>query len=235
MMPETKMYRTEQKYILTQAQYVSLKAKLKPFLATDKQALAPKYLVRSLYFDSIDNQDYAAKMAGLEARQKIRLRSYATDDPHVKLEVKRKFGDAQQKTSLIITQSEAKRLIKGDFSVLKNYFARSQAAVELYCRLICHHYQPVVLTQYWREAFTSPRYQTRITFDSCLRSSESYFDLFATAPQYTHILDETVILEVKYTQKLLGFISEILRPYHLNQTAASKYCLSRVNFYEFDS
>lgn len=43
------------------------------------------YLVRSLYFDTLQNQDYFEKMDGLENRKKIRLRIYDPKDQSAKL------------------------------------------------------------------------------------------------------------------------------------------------------
>lgn len=56
------------------------------------------YLVRSLYFDSIYDDDYFDKINGLEYRKKIRLRIYDPDQDWAKLEVKEKRGSVQVKS-----------------------------------------------------------------------------------------------------------------------------------------
>ena len=95
-------------------------------------------------------------------------------------------------------------------------------------------YRPVVLIEYDRMAYTYPAYNTRITVDMNLRSSESNLDLFSEKPAYSALLNEEVILEVKYNQKLVRFLSDILRQYHLTQSSVSKYCMGRKIFYDFE-
>jgi len=228
--------RTEEKFLISQAQYVALRGKLSQIMKHDAESKAIKYPVRSLYFDSLDNRDYYEKMAGEEIRKKIRIRSYDVGMGKCKLEIKKKRGDAQNKISLWITNDEAKRLSKGKYKVLLKYFKNEtlKTAMEAYTEMVSGHYKPVVMVEYDRIAFTYPIFNTRITFDMNVRSSETDFDLFEDKINYTKVLDEKVILEVKYNGKLMGFISEILKPFRLERTAISKYCLSRINFYEFD-
>lgn len=231
-----KVNRTEEKYVISMAQYASLRGKLSQVLKHDMESKAVKYPIRSLYFDSIDNKDYYQKMAGDEVRKKIRIRSYDAEMGKCKLEMKKKNGDAQNKISLWITDNEARELAKGNYKILTKYFQGEtlNAAVEAYTEMVQGHYKPVVMVEYERIAFTYPDYNTRITFDMNIRSSETEFDLFKKKINYLKILDNRVVLEVKYNGKLMVFISEILKPYKLERTAVSKYCTSRVNFYEFD-
>lgn len=233
MSNELSVFRSENKYVLSYTQAVSLQSKLDRVLLRDGHSGEQGYTVRSLYFDSINHIDFYTKLAGTELRKKIRLRVYSPNDTTCKLEVKQKNGDLQHKISLVITKDDAQELIKGNFGVLTQYFSQSENAVYIYETMTLGCYRPVVLVEYDRAAYTYPRYDTRLTFDMRIRSSESNFDLFAPAPMYTPALRERVVLEVKYNEKLMGFISEILKPYHLSRTAVSKYCMGRKLFYEF--
>ena len=75
-------------------------------------------MVRSLYFDSIYDNDYFDKISGLEVRKKIRLRIYSPEQTTVKLELKQKRGSAQKKTSLSITKKQAEEMVCGNYTGL---------------------------------------------------------------------------------------------------------------------
>ena len=49
-------------------------------------------------------------------------------------------------------------------------------------------YVPVVMVEYNRMAYVCPQYDTRITFDSEVKYSESNFDLFYKQPLYNTVL-----------------------------------------------
>ncbi|PWW96767.1 VTC domain-containing protein, partial [Clostridium perfringens] len=71
--------RRELKYVISEFDYYKLENLLKKILIPDKNNGSYGYSIRSLYFDSIDNCDYYAKLGGEEVRKKIRLRIYRTD------------------------------------------------------------------------------------------------------------------------------------------------------------
>lgn len=104
----------------------------------------------------------------------------------------------------------------------------------IYTTMVMGGYRPVVLVEYDRSAYIYPVYNTRITVDMNLRSSESNLDLFCDRPVYTVLMKEDVILEVKYNQRLVRFLSDILRQYHLTQCSVSKYCMGRKIFHDFE-
>ena len=95
-------------------------------------------------------------------------------------------------------------------------------------------YRPVVQIAYDRLAYKYPMYDTRVTLDMNVRSSESNMDIFSQDVQYTPILRENVVLEVKYSGKPMGFLSALLSQFHLTQGAYSKYCAGRPVYYDFD-
>lgn len=232
MPPELSVLRSENKYLLSYPDALSLRRRLDALLTRDSHGGPDGYLVRSLYFDSADHIDFSAKLAGVERRKKVRLRVYSPDSPTCKLELKEKHGDLQHKRSLLLTRAEGQRLSRGELDVLTPHLARSESAVALYQTMALGAYRPAALVEYDRIAYVYPRYDTRITLDLRVRSSEACFDLFAPALCCLPILNEQVILEVKYDRVLLGFISDLLRPYCLTRTSISKYCLGRRLFYD---
>lgn len=77
-------------------------------------------------------------------------------------------------------------------------------------------------------------YDTRITLDMNVRSSESNLDIFSPDVRYVPIMREDAVLEVKYSGKLMGFLSALLAQFHLTQGTFSKYCAGRPIFYDFN-
>ena len=227
------VYRAENKYILPEDSLSDLKFKLDKLLTRDAHSKEP-YLVRSLYFDSINDIDFNTKLAGTEIRKKIRIRTYDPQMNQCKLEMKQKNGDLQHKISMWITKEDAYGLMKLDYSVLMKYFDENEYAIHFYQTMMLGCYKPVVLVEYDRLAYTYPLNDTRITLDMNIRSSESNFDLFCEKPIYTPVLDGQTLLEVKYNHKLVSFISNILRRYNLTKISISKYCFGRKIFYDFN-
>ncbi len=228
------VFRNEKKYLVPYRNAVAIRGKLDEILARDEHSETAGYMVRSLYFDSINNIDYKTKLAGVQRRKKIRIRSYSPAAEKCKLEMKEKDGDQQHKVSLWIAREDAQELSKLNYSALTKYFDESQDAVLIYTTMVMGGYRPVVLVEYDRSAYIYPVYNTRITVDMNLRSSESNLDLFCDRPVYTVLMKEDVILEVKYNQRLVRFLSDILRQYHLTQCSVSKYCMGRKIFHDFE-
>ena len=221
------VYRCENKYYLNQVDASNLVKKFDMILARDSFSKESSYCVRSLYFDSINNIDYSTKIAGTEFRKKIRIRTYDPKATRCKLELKEKIGDLQHKVSLWITKEEAIEMVNGHFWFLINHFESSKEAIRLYKELSLGCYRPQVMVEYDRIAFMSPLFNTRITFDMNIRYSESNFNLFDENIIYNKLSNEQIILEVKYNEKLLNYISKVLKPYNLTRVSVSKYCLSR--------
>lgn len=218
--------RKELKYSINYFEYTTLTQKLHNILLEDKNNGEGGYLVRSLYFDSYANTDFYQKLSGAMNRKKIRLRIYSHDDPNVKLEIKRKYADAQEKQTVIISREDAQSLIDLDYEVLRKY--KSDTANTIYNILKVNHLIPIVLIEYKRKAFIHPMNNIRITLDSEVESSESNFDFFAKAP----VLAPTdyyyqAILEVKFNEFIFKWITDVFKPYNLDQQSYSKYMLSR--------
>lgn len=228
------VFRNENKYFISYIHFVSLKKKLDKILKRDNYSKEDSYIVRSLYFDSINNIDFKSKLSGTNIRKKIRLRTYNPKDSKCKLEMKQKKSNLQYKISIWIKKTDATKLIKGDYSVLTKYFEKSEEAILIYKTMVLGCYKPVVMVEYDRIAYVYPRYSTRLTFDMNIRSSETNFNLFSENICFNKLVNQKIVLEIKYNEKLMGFISNILKPYKLTQLAISKYCIGRKIYYEFD-
>lgn len=226
--------RKEIKYVVPLGKALAIKEQLDRLLRRDEHCMDGPYLVRSLYFDSVNQIDFAEKLAGVSDRKKVRLRIYDGDGSLCKLEIKQKNDDRQQKLSLIVSASDAAELSRGNIKALQNYFDSSQTSLKAYCIMAQGQYRPVVQIAYDRLAYRYPMYDTRITLDLNVRSSESNMDIFSPDVCYTPVLRENAVLEVKYSGKLMGFLSAVFAQFHLTQGAYSKYCTGRPVYYDFN-
>lgn len=220
--------RNEFKYMLSYEQALRLKKEFDVLLQRDESSGLYGYRVKSLYFDSIHDKDFTAKISGDDVRKKIRLRIYDEEDTTAKFEIKAKEGKYQQKSSLLVTKAEAREIIKGNYGLLMDH--KEETAHKLYAILVLNCYRPSVLIEYNRVAYCYPEFDTRITFDSEVKSSELDFDLYSRKIPWNYIINDSIILEVKYNHKLMGFISDVLKRYQLNNISVSKYCSGRPLF-----
>ncbi len=184
------------------------------------------YNVRSLYFDTLYNNDYQEKIDGIGTRKKIRLRVYDPDSSYAMLEMKQKQGDAQKKRSLKIDREDAKSMINGNYSVLLKY--ADSFATECYGYMTMKLYRPKAIVEYHRKAFIARENKTRITLDSHIVATETNHDIFSENLSVSPVLDVfNAVLEVKYNGFLLSYIKDVLQLADKSPLAVSKYCLAR--------
>ena len=91
--------------------------------------------------------------------------------------MKQKNGDLQHKISIWITKDDALELIHKNYSVLIKYIDENEDAKLFYTTMTLGCYAPVALIEYDRIAYVYNMYNTRITFDMNVRTSESNFNL----------------------------------------------------------
>lgn len=218
--------RQEKKFLISLDQYYKYSSSLGKVLELDSHSQGEGYLIRSLYFDTLEDKDYEDKEDGVEVRRKIRLRNYGTNSKTAILEMKQKEGVLQKKRSLTVCKKDAKQLIKGNYSVLLNY--KEAFAAECYSIMNMLCYRPKAVITYNRKAFVAKENKIRITFDHHICGSESSYDIFYEELNETPIFDPyLVVLEVKYNGFLLSYIKDILRECDKSEISVSKYCLGR--------
>lgn len=219
--------RREEKYLINLCDAHIWQHQLSKVLMTDRFSQNGRYMVRSLYFDTPDDKDYHDKMTEQNLRRKIRMRIYHPQDTMVKLELKQKENIFQKKRSLLITKEDALELMDGRYSALLRY--KEDLAAELYAIMSLEVYKPKSIVEYKRYAFIAKENNTRLTFDSDIRVTESSFDLFSeNLPLTWAQAADKVILEVKYDRFLLSYITDLISTVNERSISSSKYCLSRM-------
>ncbi len=218
--------RQEKKYIISKTDYIKYSAAFNTYLAQDENNGEHGYMVRSLYFDTLWDNDFVEKEDGVEIRRKIRLRIYKPTDQFAGLEMKQKQGSQQLKRSLKMTREDAILLTKGIYTPLLGY--KDPFAKELYAVMNMRFYRPKAIVEYNRKAFIAKENSIRITFDHSIRATESCFDIFSeNLNTYPVFSQDGVILEVKYNGFLLSYIKDMLDRVEQSELSVSKYALSR--------
>ena len=132
--------RQEKKFAVNLVDGVMLRGRLGIVMHEDAHNGAQGYSIRSLYFDTPDDQDFTDKVDGLELRRKIRLRIYSPAADFAMLEMKQKEGPYQRKRSLHVNREDAQRLCAGDYRPLLGY--KDPFAAECYGLMHCRCYYP---------------------------------------------------------------------------------------------
>lgn len=215
--------RQEIKYPISMLEFKKLEGKLAACLPRDPNT-GPYgyYSVRSLYFDTPFEQDRMAVVRGGQKRHKIRLRVYSPQDQTAKLEMKAKEGNIQKKISVIVSREEARQIMAGDFSCLRQ--KESAEAEHLRLEMERGQYRPRVLVEYARTAFSLPARDIRITFDYNAAASRSNLDLFSENICWTPLRPASVgVLEVKFNGFLFSYVEELLAGVEKLPNANGKY------------
>lgn len=218
--------RNEIKYIVDYQTAVNIRSKLGVYLPLENHCNNGPYRVKSLYFDSWNNQDLYEKIQGEEERKKLRLRIYDEKDIFAKMELKAKKGNYSNKYSILCNNEEAKQIIEGNYSILLD--KNSEVAELIYKELVMGFYHPKVIIEYDRYAYEYPLGNTRITFDENVRVISNCTDLTKKELPYINIDPTIVILEVKFNGELSNTVKNVLKEFNLNQNSFSKYANSRM-------
>lgn len=218
--------RREVKYLLSLPDRLYLLNALSQFLKPDAYGDYNGYTVRSVYFDSILNEDYTDKREHADEKKRVRVRIYHPDDATAKFELKRKYFGRELKESLVIGKEDAERILKRDYKALLHY--DSDTARYAYDLMTTRLYRPVSLVEYDRRAFTHENFNTRVTMDNNLRYCDFCYELFTKNLNFQSAMprDQT-ILEIKYDRFLFKQIQEVLAKCDLTRKPPSKFGTSR--------
>ena len=206
-------FRHEFKYLSTLGQLKTIQVRLTGLIPLDPH-VGPDgiYNIRSLYFDDYEDRYLKENEAGVDPREKFRIRIYNHSDSRISLELKRKVREKTQKLSCPITKEQCEMLMRGEIPDIGK------------TRLL----RPKVIVEYDRVPYIYPQGNVRITLDENIRSS-SRVELFLEdqIPTRPILPAGQHILEVKYDEYLPDFIYRAVQLQGLHRTAFSKYYLCR--------
>lgn len=225
-MADKKQYRQEKKYLLTPYQTFLLEQRIRAILPLDNHSEDGSYYIRSVYFDTMTDRAYEEKMAGINEREKIRIRYYGLRKDVVKLERKEKRENLIYKEDCRIDARTAEEMVNGNFEGLLQY--DSPLAAYVYALSRSEGLHAVVIVDYVRKAYLYPVGNVRITFDTELMARKTEGDIWK-AGMLHDVLGGNTILEIKFNKVIPSYIKEILNSVPGARMALSKYTMCREN------
>ena len=220
-------YRNELKYLVCDNDLLILNERIKNVMKLDSNTKKEdSYNIRSIYFDSYDNNYLKETESGINKRLKIRIRIYNKSSKTIKLEIKHKLNGYTRKESCKISKEICDKLINGEdllYSECKNNVLR-----KLYLEQKTTLLKPKIIVEYDRVAYVNKTGNVRVTFDKNIRVSK-YIDRFFEDNTYSNPIlnNNEEILEVKYDEILPNWIYESLELNKLSRTSFSKYAVAR--------
>ena len=212
---------------MTDAQLLLLGSRLKNVMEQDIHQQGDCYEIRSLYFDDAWDRCMDENEAGVDRREKYRIRIYDPKSDVIHLEIKEKNRGLTKKRSCDLTREECMQIMEGALQL------RLDDRAPLNClkmQMRCEGMEPKVIIAYERTAFVHPSGNVRITFDRNIMASRCREEfLEERVCGMTPVLPAGVhVLEVKYDEFLPDTIAQQLEIGKLRKTAFSKYYLGRL-------
>lgn len=226
------LQRFELKYVISEATALAVRQFVRCYLKPDEFAAADanySYPVHSLYLDSPDLATYHAVQSGDKNRFKLRIRYYSNTDKSVYFEIKRRTNECISKMRAKVLREAVQPLLSGQPPQMKHLADPSGKqfyALQEFCRLMHSlHAAPVSHVAYQREAWMSTADNSlRITFDRQVQCGPEFSGGLKTqfGPAVSPF-DRKVILELKFTNRVPGWCSEMIRALGLIRGGAPKY------------
>lgn len=215
--------RFEFKYLMTKSRVDLLIPELLRFMCYDPYSAGDYYPIGSVYFDTFGKKSFYEKIAGIEERKKLRIRSYtkkARKDTIVFFEIKEKIKDIMLKRRFPVLFKDIQRTLSG-----RTHIDKGMAYEWLY-HIKRESYKPEILVEYDRLAFiTNSKNNLRITIDKNLRYANMDQEVdFSPEPKLIEVMKENCIVEIKFREFLPSWVSRMIKSHNMQNQAFSKFC-----------
>ena len=227
MYEELTGFRHEHKYVEPGINLISAEMRLAKIMGKDPHVSEKGwYGVRSLYFDDHRDRYFGDSLAGVDEREKWRIRIYDRCSDHIRLECKIRRSDLVLKQSCSIDAVVFGKLtaktaeISSDNPPLLNRFIGE---------IRMHALTPAVIVEYDRTPFVCPNGNTRVTLDRNIRSScetDAFLADRAIASRPVMSVGQD-LLEVKFDAFLPDHIAHAIEHGRMRRETFSKYYLAR--------
>ena len=204
-----------------------LSGRLKNVMSQDIHQEGDCYEIRSLYFDDLWDRCLDENEAGVDRREKYRIRIYDPRSDVIHLEIKEKNRGLTKKRSCDLSREECLAIMAGELPLKPDDRAPLNS---LQLQMRCARMEPKVIIAYERTAFVHPSGNVRITFDRNIMASSCVEEFLEDRVSgMTPVLPAGIhVLEVKYDEFLPDTIAQQLEIGKLRKTAFSKYYLGRL-------
>lgn len=219
-------YRHEWKHVISRADMLILRTRLRAVMQPDPHAVGGTYFIRSLYFDTPSDAALREKLDGVSRREKFRIRYYNLDPSVIHLEKKSKLAGLGSKQSAPLTAEETQQIIDGDITWM---LADHRPLVrELYAKIRTRQLQPKTLVDYTREPFIYAPGNVRVTLDYNIRTGLGSTALLDPSCPTIPAGDSPILLEVKWDAFLPDVVRDAVQLESRQAAAFSKYAQCRV-------
>ena len=213
-------YRHEWKHEISLSDLISIRQRLRAVAESDPHAVEGRYLIRSLYFDNLNDKALREKVDGVNRREKFRIRYYNGDPSSViHLEKKSKLNGLGTKYSAPLTAEQAQKIVDGDIDWMLH--SPHSLIQELYCKMRYQGMKPMTIVDY------TPG-NVRVTFDYDIRTGMRCTDFLNAECVTIPAGDAGIILEVKWDAYLPSIIRDAVQTPGRRVCAFSKYAQCRI-------
>ena len=219
-------YRHEWKHEISYADLLAIRQRLRAVAESDPHAEGGRYLIRSLYFDNLDDKALREKIDGVNLREKFRIRYYNGDTSVIHLEKKSKRAGLGTKFSAALSREEAQSIVDGRLDWMMD--SGRPLVQELYCKMRYQGLCPKVIVDYTREPFIYRPGNVRVTFDYDIRTGLSCTDFLNSDCVTIPAGDAPILLEVKWDAFLPAIIRDAVQTPGRHAEAFSKYAQCRI-------
>ena len=199
-------YRHEWKHIINYADLLVIRARMRAIARSDPHAIDGQYMIRSLYFDNLDDKALREKIDGVNMREKFRIRLYNCDPSVIHLEKKSKRNGLGTKYSADLSAEEAQRIVDGELDWMLD--SGWPLVRELYCKMRYQGMRPRTIVDYTREPFIYRPGNVRVTLDYDIRTGLDCTDFLNPEAVTLPAGDAPIILEVKWDEYLPSIIRD---------------------------
>ena len=219
-------YRHEWKHEITYLDMLTLRQRLQAVAQSDSHAIDGRYLIRSLYFDNLDDKALREKVDGVNMREKFRIRYYNDDTSLIHLEKKSKKNGLGTKYSARLTAEEAQSIVNGRLDWMMD--SERPLVQELYCKMRYQGMRPQTIVDYTREPFIFGPGNVRVTLDYNIRTGLRCTDFLNVDCVTIPAGDAPIILEVKWDAYLPDIIRDAVQLPDRRVGSFSKYAQCRI-------
>jgi len=213
--------RHEWKHQINYMDMLIIRARMRAITRPDTHVIDGKYLIRSLYFDTLTDRALREKMDGVDNRKKFRIRFYNNDPSFIRLEKKSKWNNLGWKETASLTPQQAQAIADGEIDWMGDN--PSELIREMYVDMRTTGLRAKTIVDYTREPFVYPAGNVRITLDYDIRTGLCSTDFLNPDTPMVPVPDDPIILEVKWDEFLPEIIRDAVHLENRRAAAFSKY------------
>lgn len=218
--------RHEWKHEISYADLLVIRQRMSAVAKRDLHAVNGKYVIRSLYFDTLSDKALREKIDGVNRREKFRIRYYNGDTTVIHLEKKTKIGGLGSKQSANLSAEEAQWIVDGKLDWMMS--SDRELVKELYLKMTTEGLRPKTIVDYTREPFVYAPGNVRVTLDYDIRTGLSCTDFLNPDCPTIPAGNNEIILEVKWDEFLPELIRDAVQLENRHTGAFSKYAACRM-------